>query len=146
MNEELKARLENIRWRTNEGLKSLDNLIQNIDLDKDDEALKAFIDLKDAWFGGIKANVDDILNGNTDQTENIQVSHPSHYNRGSIECIDALKSALGPEGYKGFCAGNVIKYVWRYQNKNGVKDVQKAKNYLKYLQEFITEEGKENET
>lgn len=65
MNEELKARLENIRWRTNEGLKSLDNLVQSIDLDNDDEALKAFIDLKEAWFGGIKANVDDILGSET---------------------------------------------------------------------------------
>lgn len=61
------------------------------------------------------------------------VNHPSHYNQGGIECIEALKSALGKEGFKGFCAGNVIKYTWRYQHKNRIEDCKKAKWYLEEL-------------
>lgn len=72
------------------------------------------------------------------------VNHPNHYNHdGGVECIDALKSALGPEGFKGFCAGNVIKYTWRYQHKNGIEDCKKAKWYLDALIEELKSEVKE---
>jgi len=33
----------------------------------------------------------------------------------------------------GFFEGNVIKYVMRYQNKNGLQDLLKAKHYIEYL-------------
>lgn len=33
----------------------------------------------------------------------------------------------------GFCEGNVIKYVCRYQRKNGLDDLLKAKQYLEFL-------------
>ena len=29
--------------------------------------------------------------------------------------------------------GNIIKYIWRYRDKNGVEDLNKAKWYLKRL-------------
>lgn len=32
-----------------------------------------------------------------------------------------------------FWEGNVIKYVMRYRNKNGVEDLRKALDYLQYL-------------
>lgn len=57
------------------------------------------------------------------------VSHPSHYNSGGIECIEAIKAALGDK-YIGFLVGNVIKYCWRYEHKNGVEDLKKAAFYL----------------
>ena len=44
-------------------------------------------------------------------------SNPSHYKTGDIECIDAIRSALGPERFEGFLQGNVIKYTWRYKTK-----------------------------
>lgn len=72
------------------------------------------------------------------------VNHPNHYNHDrGVECIDALKSALGPEGFKGFCSGNVIKYTWRYQCKNGVEDLEKAKWYLEELIKELESEVKE---
>lgn len=74
----------------------------------------------------------------------IQVDHPDHYNQGSIECIEALKACMTPEEYHGFCSGNVIKYVWRYRSKNGLKDLKKAKWYLETLIKDI-EEDDENE-
>ena len=57
------------------------------------------------------------------------VSHPQHYNMGGVECIDGIKAALGDK-YVGFLIGNVIKYCWRYEHKNGAEDLRKAKFYL----------------
>ena len=41
----------------------------------------------------------------------------------------------------GYFEGNVIKYVSRWRNKNGVKDLEKAKHYIDLLIEL---EGKNN--
>lgn len=62
------------------------------------------------------------------------VNHPSHYTKGRIECIDAIDSATtGKSGIEAVCVGNVIKYLWRYEEKNGLEDVKKAKWYLNKL-------------
>lgn len=73
--------------------------------------------------------------------DDIQVDHPDHYNQGGIECIEALKACMTSEEYHGFCSGNVIKYVWRYRNKNGIKDLKKAKWYLETLIKDLEEEN-----
>jgi hypothetical protein len=57
------------------------------------------------------------------------VNHPAHYNQGGIECIEAIKAATG-SGFVKYCTGNVIKYLWRYDNKGGVEDLKKAAWYL----------------
>lgn len=56
----------------------------------------------------------------------------AHYCAGDIECIDAIRAALGIH-FEGFLAGNVIKYIWRYQHKNGLDDLHKAQTYLGWL-------------
>lgn len=58
------------------------------------------------------------------------VNHPSHYTNGDIECLDAIKAALTPEEFRGFCKGNAIKYVWRERLKGGGQDLAKAGFYL----------------
>ena len=59
------------------------------------------------------------------------VNHPDHYNSGEIECIDAIRAALTAEEYRGFCKGNVLKYVWRERNKGkSAEDIEKATWYL----------------
>ena len=68
------------------------------------------------------------------------VNHPNHYTQGGVECIDAIRAALGPDGFQASCAANVIKYVWRYRNKNGLEDLRKAQVYLGWLIESIEEE------
>ena len=42
----------------------------------------------------------------------------------------------------GYFEGNVIKYVSRWRNKNGIKDLEKAKHYIELLIEL---EGKNND-
>ena len=62
------------------------------------------------------------------------VNHPRHYTRGGIECIDALDAAVeGCPPDEAICAANVIKYVWRYTDKNPVESLKKARWYLDRL-------------
>jgi len=60
------------------------------------------------------------------------VNRPSHYRKGKVECIDAIKSATD-NGYEFYLQGNIIKYIWRYKHKNGLEDLQKAQWYLSEL-------------
>jgi len=64
------------------------------------------------------------------------VNHPSHYNQGGIECIDAMISAFGVEAVKNFCKCNAFKYMWRSQDKNGFEDLEKAKWYIDKFKEL----------
>jgi hypothetical protein len=61
------------------------------------------------------------------------VNHPRHYTQGDIECIDAMRSALGPDGFKAYCRAACIKYLWRSDHKNGVEDLKKCRWYLDRL-------------
>ena len=63
------------------------------------------------------------------------VSKPSHYNQYGIEAIDAIRASLGPAGFQAYCKGNVIKYLWRYEYKNGLEDLKKAQVYLNWMVE-----------
>jgi len=58
------------------------------------------------------------------------VNEPPHYTQGGIECIDAIRAALTPEEFRGFCKGNAIKYSWREKHKGGNEDLKKAGWYL----------------
>ena len=62
------------------------------------------------------------------------VNHPAHYTQGGIECIDALKAAtVSKTGIEAVCTANAIKYLWRYEEKNGIEDVKKARWYIDRL-------------
>ena len=63
------------------------------------------------------------------------INHPSHYTQGSVECIDAMKSAFGAEELAVYCKIAAFKYIWRCERKNGSEDIKKAVWYLKkYLE------------
>jgi len=62
------------------------------------------------------------------------VDSPSHYNNGSIECIDYLKDNLSWEGYTGYLEGNCKKYLHRWRHKQKpLEDLKKARWYLDRL-------------
>ncbi len=65
-------------------------------------------------------------------SEHDNVNHPSHYTSSKaicagcerpIECIDVTR-------HLSFNIGNAIKYLWRYQMKNGTEGLQKAIWYI----------------
>lgn len=70
------------------------------------------------------------------------VSHPSHYNTGSIEVIKAIEAwGFG----EGFNKGNAIKYIVRAGKKDPlreVEDLKKARQYIDFEIERLERRGK----
>lgn len=62
---------------------------------------------------------------------------PNHYkmtiNGQTIEVMDILKAILTPEEMRGFNKGNIIKYILRERNKNGIADIKKCKQYAEFM-------------
>ena len=66
------------------------------------------------------------------------VNHPKHYCKGGVESIDFVRAAVSNlSGFEAVCVANIIKYMWRYKEKNGLEDVMKAAKYLEWLQEEV---------
>ena len=62
------------------------------------------------------------------------VNGPPHYNKGKVECIDAIESATSDlTGIEAVETANAIKYLWRWKGKNGVEDLKKARWYISNL-------------
>lgn len=59
------------------------------------------------------------------------INHPPHYNSSGIkcecgrqiECIDVTR-------HQSFSIGNIMKYLWRHEHKDGLIALKKAKWYL----------------
>lgn len=61
------------------------------------------------------------------------VNHPLHYtDKCSLECIEVMIIAFGVKAVIEFCKCNAFKYLWRYENKNGKEDLEKAIWYCNY--------------
>lgn len=74
--------------------------------------------------------------------------------------VSALDTQIGGQHYKdkaiqpvefihanhlGFCEGNVVKYISRWRQKNGIADLQKAKHYLELLIELESSAQKKSQ-
>ncbi|UTR05413.1 DUF3310 domain-containing protein [Alkalihalobacillus sp. LMS6] len=64
---------------------------------------------------------------------------PSHY-ESKIDPLTYMKANMSQANYEGFLIGNVIKYVTRYQKKNGLEDLKKAADYLNKAIEMYEEQ------
>jgi hypothetical protein len=62
--------------------------------------------------------------------------NPQHYKNKPKETIERIQDNLTPEELKGYIKGNILKYLDRYENKNGVEDLKKANWYLNKLIEI----------
>ena len=65
--------------------------------------------------------------------ENDLIDNPKHYTQG-IECWDYITSHN-----MSYLEGNIIKYVTRYKDKNGLQDLEKARAYLDKLLAFSSQ-------
>lgn len=92
---------------------------------KQDEVAKWFDDAANAM-KALSAGGVSVKNENTDN-----VNNPSHYTAGGIETIDYIKAKV--KDYPSYVAGNILKYVSRYEHKNGIEDLKKAQFYLNDL-------------
>jgi hypothetical protein len=72
---------------------------------------------------------------------NDNVNSPSHYNSGSVECIEAIEAMLSPEEFIGYLRGNSLKYRWRFRYKGKpIEDLNKARHKrekTKYKEGFM---------
>lgn len=61
------------------------------------------------------------------------IDNQPHYKNQGIEPIVLMKTNFSKEEFTGFLQGNVLKYMLRYKDKNGLEDLKKAKTYLTWL-------------
>lgn len=66
---------------------------------------------------------------------NDKINNPAHYTVGGIETLDYIKAKV--KDYPSYVAGNILKYVSRYEHKNGIEDLKKAQFYLNDLIEWM---------
>ena len=70
------------------------------------------------------------------EPQNDPVKQPQHYLVGGLEVKAVLKAKLSPEEYRGFCKGNVLKYLMRAEHKGSqAQDYEKAAQYTGWLTE-----------
>ena len=62
--------------------------------------------------------------------------NPDHYKSKSKETIERLQDNLTQGEFKGYLKGNILKYLDRYEHKNGVEDLSKMQWYLNKLIEL----------
>ena len=79
------------------------------------------------------ANDSKIENAKTTKTKSDPVNSPTHYQTGLVETIDSIKNILGHDKFQAYCTGNVIKYLSRYREKNGLEDLKKAETYISFI-------------
>lgn len=66
--------------------------------------------------------------------------NPDHYKSStSLECIEAMQIVFGREAVLHFCLLNAFKYIWRWKNKNGTEDLDKASWYVDKALEIIND-------
>ena len=71
------------------------------------------------------------------------VNSPAHYKLAGldIESKDVLKSVLGNKGYVKWACGNAMKYLFRWEKKNGLEDLKKARKNLDFAIETLESAG-----
>ena len=88
------------------------------------------------YYTAPRTNVRESLDAGDTAPETLEknVNHPKRYTKGKIECIDALESAVvGKTPEEAICVANVIKYLWRYEEKEPLRSLKSAEWYLKRL-------------
>jgi hypothetical protein len=97
------------------------NTHENLSLLDHVKALSVIEMRPDPWAEG-KERMENIVRNSGegehyDEVDN--VNHPEHYQSDNgIECIDAIRAALGHDGFIAYCRGNAIKYNWRSGSKS----------------------------
>src|SRR5690625_2039486 len=69
--------------------------------------------------------------------------NPDHYKQGKFETIDIILDRVATlPGEQASLVTNIIRYLWRYDNKNGLEDLEKAQWYLGKLAEVVKDNEK----
>lgn len=73
------------------------------------------------------------------ESKDAMVSHPAHYqSETGLEVIDVIEAfTFDLKGIEATDTGNVLKYMCRWKNKNGIQDLEKARWYLEHLIDHV---------
>ncbi len=79
----------------------------------------------------------------SERAEADPVHHPGHYAwRGGLECIEIAKELCqGSDGIAAYLIGCAVKYIYRYPQKNGLQDLDKAIECLTMLRGIEAKKG-----
>lgn len=66
-----------------------------------------------------------------------EYNEPDHYHEHSVDTIAFLQEGFPPSVFVGFALGSAIKYLQRFEYKNGYEDIDKAMDYILRLKEFL---------
>ena len=81
------------------------------------------------------------------ESDDRMVSHPKHYiSETGIEVIDVIEAfTFDLKGIEATDTGNIIKYICRWKQKNGIQDLEKILWYTQHLIDYLRELEKEKE-
>lgn len=70
----------------------------------------------------------------------VNAIQPAHYKNGEVDVLEAFRLCSRTEEFRGAVKMNVFKYMMRYQDKGGIEDLLKAREYIDRLIEVEEEE------
>ena len=75
------------------------------------------------------------------------VNHPKHYKAvNGLEAIDVIEAFTAKlKGIQATDTGNILKYMLRWHEKNGLEDLKKAQWYLNHLISKVEKEYENHE-
>lgn len=93
---------------------------------------------KERYHRGLQKSLADFIPNGEPGPKVQDVAHQSHYTECGIQPIDYMRANMTQNEFMAYCIGNVIKYVSRYKRKNGLEDLKKAKVYLDWTIERMS--------
>lgn len=65
-------------------------------------------------------------------------TNPTYYQKGDLQTFDLILAVCAKlPGDEAACVDDVLKYVVRYKQKNGLQDLEKARWYLNRLIDIV---------
>lgn len=115
------------------GINNMEKLIMN-ECRYCGKCFKHWVELFNHETECVKLTIDESL-----KPDNIK---PNHYNKGKKDLIEMWYQTMTLEQFRGSMKSNIIKYTMRYENKNGVEDLNKAIEYIERLKKYEENELK----
>ena len=80
------------------------------------------------------------------ESTNKNVSHPDHYiSETGLEAIDVIEAfTFDLKGIEAVDTAQILGYIMRWKNKNGLEDLEKAMWYLTHLIDHVKKLEEEN--
>lgn len=66
---------------------------------------------------------------------------PSHYRKGEVDLIESWYQTMPFDGFRWAMKSHIMKYIYRFEEKNGAEDLDKATYYIERLKEKEMEQG-----